>query len=184
MAAIKAGVQPIIGCELAVTREGAEPAPGTIGRAPEPDKLVLLAQDEAGYANLHRAWSAESHLDTEAGRTPQVALEKLDGRTRRPDRAHRRARRARSGACCWRTGRARPRPRSSASKRLFPGRLYVEVMRHGVEDEDAIEGALLDLAYAHDLPLVATNEAYFADRRHVRGARRAALHRRRRPRRR
>src|SRR5438128_345548 len=47
---------------------------------------------------------------------------------------------------------------------LFPGRLYVEVMRHGLESESRIEDRLIELAYARDLPLVATNEAFFADR--------------------
>ena len=46
---------------------------------------------------------------------------------------------------------------------MFPGRLYVELMRHGVDAENRIEGRLLELAYKHDLPLVATNEAFFAD---------------------
>ena len=53
---------------------------------------------------------------------------------------------------------------------LFPGRLYIELMRHGQEIEHRIEEKLIDLAYAHDLPLVATNEVFFADARHVRGA--------------
>ena len=45
---------------------------------------------------------------------------------------------------------------------IFPGRLYVELQRHGMAEEDAIEEALIDLAYKHDLPLVATNNAFFA----------------------
>src|SRR3546814_7366821 len=44
---------------------------------------------------------------------------------------------------------------------IFPGRLYVELQRHGLPVEAAIEPGLLALAYAHDLPLVATNEAFF-----------------------
>jgi len=36
--------------------------------------------------------------------------------------------------------------------RLFPGRVYVELMRHGLEAEARIEGRLTDLAFAHDLP--------------------------------
>ena len=34
-------------------------------------------------------------------------------------------------------------------------------MRHGLADEDAIEPALIELAYACDLPLVATNDVHF-----------------------
>ncbi|MCH7909198.1 MAG: glutamyl-tRNA reductase, partial [Candidatus Hydrogenedentes bacterium] len=45
----------------------------------------------------------------------------------------------------------------------FPGRLYVEIMRHGLESEARVEPALLDLAYGLDLPLVATNDCHFTD---------------------
>ena len=46
---------------------------------------------------------------------------------------------------------------------LFPGRLYVELMRHELPEEGRIESALVDLAYDQALPLVATNECFFAD---------------------
>jgi DNA polymerase-3 subunit alpha len=36
-------------------------------------------------------------------------------------------------------------------------------MRHGLEAEDQIEPALIDLAYRHDLPLVATNDVHFLE---------------------
>src|SRR5947199_9438041 len=45
---------------------------------------------------------------------------------------------------------------------LFGDRLYVELQRHGIEKERRIEAGLIDLAYAKGLPLVATNEPYFA----------------------
>src|SRR5712691_4859376 len=51
----------------------------------------------------------------------------------------------------------------TALKEVFPGRLYVELQRHGLAEEARSEAALVDLAYAHDLPLVATNDAYFPD---------------------
>jgi len=47
---------------------------------------------------------------------------------------------------------------------MFDGRFYIELMRHGLAAEDRIEPGLLDLAYEKDLPLVATNEAFFSDR--------------------
>jgi DNA polymerase-3 subunit alpha len=52
----------------------------------------------------------------------------------------------------------------AALKDIFPGRLYIELMRHGLPQEVRCEAALVDLAYAHDLPLVATNDAHFPDR--------------------
>ena len=36
-------------------------------------------------------------------------------------------------------------------------------MRHGLKAEERIENALIDIAYAYDIPLVATNECFFAD---------------------
>ena len=55
-ACIEAGIQPIVGATLAVAR------PGDIGPAGTIDWLVLLAQDETGYANLCRLVSS-AHLD-------------------------------------------------------------------------------------------------------------------------
>ncbi|HEY1503002.1 MAG TPA: DNA polymerase III subunit alpha, partial [Stellaceae bacterium] len=43
-------------------------------------------------------------------------------------------------------------------------RLYMELQRHGTPGERLSEGALIELAYARDIPLVATNEPYFAKR--------------------
>jgi DNA polymerase-3 subunit alpha len=48
--------------------------------------------------------------------------------------------------------------------RTFGDRLYVELQRHGADRERMIEDGLVELAYAHGLPLVATNEPYFAAR--------------------
>ncbi len=45
----------------------------------------------------------------------------------------------------------------------FPGRLYVEIARSGAPNERESEEALIDLAYARDMPLVATNPALFAE---------------------
>ena len=52
-------------------------------------------------------------------------------------------------------------------KSVFGDRLYVEIQRHPDEDgivpraEADTEAAMLDLAYAHDVPLVATNDSRF-----------------------
>ena len=45
---------------------------------------------------------------------------------------------------------------------LFGDRLYVELQRHGVAEERQCEPLLVELAYAKSLPLVATNEPFFA----------------------
>ncbi len=45
---------------------------------------------------------------------------------------------------------------------LFGDRLYVELQRHNTDRERRVESGLIDIAYAKGLPLVATNEPYFA----------------------
>src|SRR5262249_61953302 len=57
---------------------------------------------------------------------------------------------------------ARATSRCERLAALFGARLYVELQRHNVDRERRIEAGLIDLAYAKGLPLVATNEPYFA----------------------
>jgi DNA polymerase-3 subunit alpha len=161
-----AGVQPIIGVQLQIRREEDVVAKGfgasrDTGRKPEPDQLVLLAQSEAGYANLMKLIS-KAFLATDAGETPQVSLGDVEGRS--------------EGLLCL-TGGSRgavgrllgdgqaDKAEAMLLRLLaaFPNRLYVELQRHGLEIEDRIEPGLIDLAYRLDIPLVATNEPFFSD---------------------
>jgi DNA polymerase-3 subunit alpha len=152
----EAGVQPIVGCILKVAYETA-----ALGqRAPEPAPVVVLVQNETGYRNLIRLVS-RSFLDSDGLAEPQVPLQALleanqglllltggpDGPLGRLIQQH------------------QPAVAEALARRLaeaFDGRLYVEIMRHKQEDEQRTEAAFLDLAYALDLPLVATNDVFFA----------------------
>ena len=153
------GVQPIIGCQLPITRLGE--ADVWRAQAAEPEPLVLLVQSEEGYRNLMGLIS-EAYLETEPPLKPQLALARLEGRT--------------EGLVCLTAGaegalaRLLRHGQQEAAQalaeelaRLFPGRLYVELQRHGSEEEEASEPPLLELAYALELPLVATNEPFFAE---------------------
>jgi DNA polymerase-3 subunit alpha len=158
------GIQPIIGVEIALARI-ARPGNGHgngNGNGGEPDRIVLLVQDETGYQNLMRLVSC-AYLDGEAGAEPALALSDLAT--------------AGQGLICLAGGANGPVGRLlaegqgdaaeamlSALKDAFPDRLYIELQRHGMPEEARSETALVDLAYAHDLPLVATNNAYFPDR--------------------
>jgi error-prone DNA polymerase len=48
---------------------------------------------------------------------------------------------------------------------VFPGRLYVELQRHHLRHEEAVNQTLLGLAHKLRLPLFASNGAYYADER-------------------
>jgi DNA polymerase-3 subunit alpha len=151
------GVQPIIGTLLGIAREGREGGLET----PRIDYLPLYAQDEAGYDNLCHLVS-KAHLERPMELEPHVALDDLEGRT---DGLI-----ALTGAGEGALARLLAEQQESAAhatcdrlQALFPGRLYVELARHGDPVCEAAEEPLIDLAYARDLPLVATNPANFAE---------------------
>ena len=154
-----AGVQPIMGCCVDL---GFAPA-DTSGNPAKPAPLVLLAQNESGYGNLMKLNSA-LYLG-ENGGFPQVSLEDLQAFS--------------GGLICLTGGAMGPLGRLvqmggvAQADALFDGlraafadRLYVELQRHlgegpVPEAERATEPYFVRYAYAHDLPLVATNDVYF-----------------------
>ncbi|HEY5208855.1 MAG TPA: DNA polymerase III subunit alpha [Stellaceae bacterium] len=158
MAARDDGVQPIIGCELAI-RSADHDGRGRLGKPLAPEPLVLLVQDQAGYRNLLTLVSA-SFLEGDGTEAPQIDLDRL---ARHGDGLI-----VLTGGTGGPVGQLLNEGQADAAAEMlarlaamFPDRLYVELMRHGMADEDRIETALIDLAYAQNLPLVATNDVYF-----------------------
>ncbi len=150
-ACLENGVQPIVGALLGVARPGSE----------EIDHLPLYVQDEAGWLNLCKLVSS-AHLDRPLELVPHVSLDALDGQTEGLI--------ALTGASEGAVTRLLAEEQASHAERyldrleaLFPDRLYIELARRGDPTEQAAEEALIDLAYARDLPLVATNPANFAE---------------------
>ena len=165
-----AGVQPIVGCQMAIARESQGEAKfrgngnGAASRNGSgqggSDGLVLLAQNDAGYKNLLKLLKI-AYLDSEDEDEPHVPISALeacgDGVI------------ALTGGPSGPVGHLLAEGQTEAAeaallrlKAAFPGRLYVEIMRHGMPIEAQIEPALIELAYAYDLPLVATNEVFFS----------------------
>ncbi|TBX15496.1 DNA polymerase III subunit alpha [Nioella sediminis] len=154
-----AGVQPIVGCQISVDYD--PPQPGEKPRASAP--VVLLAQNRAGYEHLMKLNTC-LYLRGD-GSLPHVTLEELathsDGLiclTGGPDgpigRFLRNGQRAKAEALMGRL------------KGIYGDRLYVELQRHPGEGglpeaEQQSERGHVEMAYAMDLPLVATNDVYF-----------------------
>ncbi len=154
-----AGVQPIMGFQVDLTYVQAQP--GEKPKAPAP--LVLLAQSEVGYENLMKLSSC-LYVD-KGGQLPQVTLDELAERS--------------DGLICLSGGPDGPvgmllqqgqRPAAEALvdrlARMFPDRLYIELQRHPGEGgqpeaERLTERGHVEMAYAKNLPLVATNDVYF-----------------------
>ena len=77
--AAKAGIQPIIGCDLGIRREE-EGGIATAEQVPSVDWLTLLVQNEQGYLNLMRLVS-RAHLEFKTGSMSALPLSELDGHT-------------------------------------------------------------------------------------------------------
>src|ERR1700728_4163583 len=75
LAARDDGVQPIMGCELAIRRADHDER-GRLGKAAAPEPVVLLVQDETGWRNLLALVSA-SFLESDGAEAPQIDLDRL-----------------------------------------------------------------------------------------------------------
>ena len=154
-----AGVQPIMGCQVDLAY--VEVQPGEKPRDPAP--VVLLAQTETGYENLMKL---NTCLYVDKGSAlPQVTLGQLET--------------CAADVICLTGGADGPvgqllqqgqRPMAEALmarlRACFGDRLYVELQRHPGEDgqplaERQTERGFIEMAYAMEIPLVATNDVYF-----------------------
>ncbi|MFB0693172.1 DNA polymerase III subunit alpha [Agrobacterium pusense] len=155
------GLQPIIGCQLSIDmQDAAEDRRNHNSHLQKLPAIVLLAADAEGYERLvdlvsraylegegsghsvhiTRAWLEE---DSNAG------LIALTGASGGPvDMA------LREGHA------AQAKERLLTLKSLFGDRLYIELQRQSGYDRSH-ERRMIGLAYDHDIPLVATNEAFF-----------------------
>jgi DNA polymerase-3 subunit alpha len=154
------GLQPIVGVQLSIDfadeGEGGR-KPAQLQRLPH---IVLLAMDEGGYGNLMKLVS-EAALATGGSGQPVTTVERLAAYN--------------TGLIALTGGQGGPIDTAlrlgqlpQAASRLatlagiYGDRLYVEIQRHGGDGEAAREAHLLRLAYDSDLPIVATNEPFFA----------------------
>lgn len=157
VAAADSGVQPITGAILNIAQDLAK---DHVGLIPEPDQLVLLVQNEQGYMNLMRLIS-DAYTQSPPGVTPQVSKDLL----RQFSEGLIALTAGTKGIIARHLLNDQPDLATTALtelKEIFPDRLYVELMRHGMVDEQKIETALLDLAYTHNIPIVATNDVFFS----------------------
>jgi DNA polymerase III subunit alpha len=155
--AVGKGIQPIVGCELAIDFGGEDDKPNervNLGKS----ALVLIAATEEGFANLSTIVS-RAYLEGSDGKTA-AHIDWFQG--------------VADGIICLTGGPegaidpylaagldTAAETRLLKLHEIFGDRLYVEVQRHDRPVENSVEPRLIDLAYRHDLPLVATNEPFF-----------------------
>jgi DNA polymerase-3 subunit alpha len=155
-ACFAAGIQPIIGATLAIIRPGQE------GRdQPLIDWLALYAQNADGYENLCKLVSA-AHLDRPIELPPHVTLEQCT--------KYNEGLIALTGAGEGALTRLLAQEQHDAAadyfgqlQYAFQDRLYIELARRDERAEDLAEDALIAMAYAHNVPLIASNPACFGE---------------------
>ena len=157
------GVKPILGCQFYLRNTDSDDVLKSKGRVIEPDKIVLLVQNEIGYGNIMHLMK-RSYLDNpQPNEKPQLKMSDFEGGfaeglialTAGPEGT---------------VGRLLLEHRATEAEEMllrlkgyFGDRLYMEISRIGIEAERQTEQNFIDLAYKHNIPLVATNEAFFFD---------------------
>ncbi|MCY0872336.1 MAG: DNA polymerase III subunit alpha [Acidithiobacillus caldus] len=151
-AAREAGVKAIIGSEVWLC---------TPDQPEDPSSLVLLCRDRTGFRNLSRLLS-RGYLEGLRHGRPQLQHDWLQGHTEGLI--------ALSAAARGDVGRALLQHQPDVARQWaeryaqwFPEAFYLELQRNGEPGQEALLAATVDLAYALDLPVVATNNAHFLD---------------------
>ncbi|AKF06783.1 DNA polymerase III subunit alpha [Sandaracinus amylolyticus] len=154
------GIKPIVGCEINV-----QSAPR--GEHKPCQHLVLLAGSQEGYLNLARIVSL-GFVEGNHDGTPRVDLEVLS-----------RYSKGLVGTTACMGGflaqevllkgeDAGRRALASLRDVLEPGSLYVELQDHGFPESAPLNEVLVELARDLALPLVATNDAHYLERKDAR----------------
>lgn len=154
----KAKVQPIIGVEITLNHHTADPK---ILRQSSLSKIVLLAQNHDGYLNLCELSRIMYMRDENHHLGPYITFEELKSYS---DNII-----CLSGAHLGPIGIAilnkqdgLAREYAEKLESVFPGRFYIEIQRHGLDDEIKTEPGFLEIAKQLNIPIVATNDVCFA----------------------
>ncbi|MDR1361535.1 MAG: DNA polymerase III subunit alpha [Rickettsiales bacterium] len=155
----RAGIQPIIGIEISLNHHsGADPKILRVGSL---SRVVLLAQNHTGYLNLCQL-SQIMYMRQDLGHLgPHINMEELF--------AHNAGLICLSGGATGPVGMAILNEQENTAADLarqfaqtFKDRFYLEINRHGLQDEIKTEPAFLKIAADQNIPIVATNNACFA----------------------
>lgn len=156
-----AGVQPILGTQfyLKLEQEKASHLTAKEELNPPMDKIVLLVQNEKGYKNLLKLFYLY-YMGEEKQTTPHITLPELEkfseglifltGGSEGP-----------LGRLVLENKRVQAEALLKRLQAIYGNRLYMEIQRHGLPQEQQTEDAFIEMAYADNIPLVATNEVYF-----------------------
>ena len=150
----KRGIHPVIGCEVYVCKNHLDKTPA----ARESNHLILLCQNQTGYQNLIKL----------------VSEGFTEGFYYRPRVDHEQLRRYSEGLICLSAClsgevpslllQGRSQDARAAAQRymdIFPGRFYIELQDHGLNDEKTALPRLIRLAQELGIPMALTNDSHY-----------------------
>ncbi|MBQ9406226.1 MAG: DNA polymerase III subunit alpha [Desulfovibrio sp.] len=154
------GIKPIFGCEVYVCHNHADKSSDSpLARIRH--HLILLARDMTGYHNLVKLVTA-GYLQGfyYKPRVDKVLLRKyaegltclsacIAGEIPKAVLAHQ-------------MDKARDLAREYAS--IYPGHFYLELQSNGLQSQELVNTALMELAESENLPLVATNDCHYLNK--------------------
>ena len=160
LACKKAGIQPILGCEMMIDFNLQDSKNiSNVDFTENLCKTPLIATSEEGYRNLMFLVS-ESYLKRQNGIVPFVNFELLKQKSNGII--------ALSGGSEGLIGKLLLRGQDKQAqkfllkiKEIFNNNFYIEITRHGTKNEELIEEKLLQMAFENSTPIVATNDVYF-----------------------
>jgi DNA polymerase-3 subunit alpha len=157
-AAVRAGIRPIIGCEVYVAQGSRFDRDPETGGFEGMNHLILLAADATGYRNLVQLVS-RGYLEGFYYK-PRIDLELL--------RAHSEGLIATSGCLSAAVPQAIASGRRERAwelvetySRIFPDRYYLELQRHGIPAQEVVNRELAGMHRDLGIPLVATNDSHY-----------------------
>ena len=148
-------IKPIVGCEFFVCDDHSNKSQKDNGY-----QIVFLAKNKKGYQNLVKMSSLAftdgfyylPRIDRKIVETYKDNLIVLSGNLygEVPSKVLNIGEKQAEDALMW-------------WKNQFGDDFYIELMRHGQEDEDRVNSVLIQFSKKHSIPLVATNNTYYID---------------------
>ncbi|MCH9753861.1 MAG: DNA polymerase III subunit alpha [Alphaproteobacteria bacterium] len=158
MLASSKGIQPIIGCEFNFDPEIEGYANHTHGKNFVYDQILVIAKNDTGYQNLLKLSS-----DYYAGNESVITFSKLkecsDGLILLTGGQY-----GTFGKLLLQNQNKKAEDFLTKINEVFKDHLYIELMRHGLPEEEKIEKPSIDMAIKYNIPLVATNNVYFLNK--------------------
>ena len=149
----KFGLTPIVGCEAYIAPRGRKDR-----TVRDEAHITLLAASDEGYKNLTTLISKgflegyyyKPRIDMELLEKHNAGLIVLSG--------------CMSGLCAQpllKNDYEGAKKAATHFSQIFGDRLYIEIMRHGIPEQDVVNAGLIKLAREMNLPLVATNDSHY-----------------------